>query len=64
LFDFLRYVLFDGVIDSTEAISSKGSSSQSSSSGLTLHVSQIHLNYSRVEEHLRVTQDEMAEKRS
>jgi hypothetical protein len=56
--------MFDGVIDSTEAISSKGSSFQSSSSGLTLHVSQIHLNYSRVEEHLRVTQDEMAEKRS
>jgi hypothetical protein len=41
---------------------SRGSSS-SQSSGLTPHVSQIHLNYDRVEEQLKVTQDELAVER-
>jgi hypothetical protein len=41
---------------------SRGSSS-SQSSGLMPHVSQIHLNYDRVEEQLKATQDELAVER-
>jgi hypothetical protein len=48
-FLFLRYALFNGMVDSREAMSSKGSSSQSSC-GLAPCVSQIHLDYDRVEE--------------
>jgi hypothetical protein len=49
LFAFLkRYAMFNGVVDSREAISSRGSS-LSQSSGLTSHVSLIHLNYKRME---------------
>jgi hypothetical protein len=57
------YDLFDGMVDLREAMSSKGSSSQSSS-GLMPRVSQIHLDYDRVEEQLIATQDELAAERT
>jgi hypothetical protein len=44
------------VVDSREAIPLRGSS-LSQSSGLTSHVSQIHLNYEAMENQLRTTQD-------
>jgi hypothetical protein len=47
------------VVDSRVAMPLKGSSSQSSF-GLMPHVSQIHLNYGRVQEELRSTQDKLA----
>jgi hypothetical protein len=59
---FWRYALFDGVVESREAMPSKGSSSQYSS-GLTPHVPQIHLEYGKVEEHLRVTQEKLVAER-
>jgi hypothetical protein len=57
------YDLFDGMVDLREAMLSKGSSSQSSS-GLMPRVSQIHLDYDRVEEQLIATQDELAAERT
>jgi hypothetical protein len=51
--------LFDGVLDSREAIPSRQSSSSTSSS-LTPHVSQIHLNYESMENQLRTTQNMLA----
>jgi hypothetical protein len=44
------------VLDSGEAMSLRGSSS-SYSSGITPRVSQIHLNYEVMENHLRTMQD-------
>jgi hypothetical protein len=55
---FCRYALFDGVVDSRETMSPRGSSS-SQSSGITSCVSQIHLNYEAMENQLRATQDMM-----
>jgi hypothetical protein len=49
------FALFNGVLDSREAMPSRRSSS-STSSGLTPHVSQIHLNYESMENQLRTTQ--------
>jgi hypothetical protein len=49
---FLWYALFDGVVDSREAMLPRGSSS-SRSFGLTPDVSQIHLNYKRMENQLK-----------
>jgi hypothetical protein len=46
------------VVELREAMSSKGSFFHSSS-GLTPHVSQIHLDYNRMEGQLRATQDEL-----
>jgi hypothetical protein len=45
---FLRFALFDGVLDSKEAMPSR-QCSLSTSSGLTPRVSQIHLNYESME---------------
>jgi hypothetical protein len=56
---FLRYALFDGVVDSREAMPPRGSSS-SQSSGLTPRVSQIHLNYVVMENQIRTMQDVLA----
>jgi hypothetical protein len=56
---FLRYALFDGVVDSREAMPPRGSS-LSQSSGLTPHVSQIHLNYVVMENQIRTMQDVLA----
>jgi hypothetical protein len=56
LIAFLRYALFDGVLDSREAMPPRGSSSFQSSS-LTPHVSQIHLNYEALKNQFRTTQD-------
>jgi hypothetical protein len=50
--------MFNGVVDLREAMPLMGSSSQSSS-GLMPCVSQIHLDYSRVQEELRAMQDEL-----
>jgi hypothetical protein len=44
------------VVDSREAMLLRGSSS-SQSFGVTPHASQIHLNYERMENELRATQD-------
>jgi hypothetical protein len=60
LIAFLRYALFDGVVDSREAMLSRGSSS-SQSSGLTSFVSQIPLNYEVMKNQLRTTQDVLKE---
>jgi hypothetical protein len=57
---FLRYALFDGVVESREAMLSRGSSS-SQSSGLISFVSQIHLNYEVMKNQLRTTQDVLKE---
>jgi hypothetical protein len=54
--------MFDGVVDSRESMSSRGSSSQYSY-GLTPRVSKIHLDYGRVEDQLRATQDKLAAER-
>jgi hypothetical protein len=51
-----RFALFDEVLDSREAVSLRRSSSSTSSS-LTPHVSQIHLNYEAMENDLRTTKD-------
>jgi hypothetical protein len=48
--------MFDGMVDSREAMPSRGSSS-SQSFGITSHVSQVHMNYDAMENHLRVMQD-------
>jgi hypothetical protein len=45
---FFRFALFNGVLDSREAMSLRWSS-LSTSSGLTPHVSQIYLNYETME---------------
>jgi hypothetical protein len=45
-----------GVMDSREVMPPRRSSS-STSSGLTPHVSQIHLNYQMMENQLKTTQD-------
>jgi hypothetical protein len=50
------------VVDSSEAMPSRGSSSQSSSN-LTPRISQIHLDYNRVQEELRATREELATER-
>jgi hypothetical protein len=52
----LKVSLFDGVLDSREAMPPRRSSS-STSSGLTPCVSQIHLNYESMENLLRTMQD-------
>jgi hypothetical protein len=56
---FGRLALFDGVLDSREAVPPRRSSS-STSSGLTPCVSQIHLNYEAMENDLRTTKDVLA----
>jgi hypothetical protein len=48
--------MFDGVLDSREAMPPRQSSS-SSASGLTLCVSQMHLNYESMQDELRETQE-------
>jgi hypothetical protein len=53
---FCRFALFDGVLDSREAMPPRRSLS-SMSSGLTQRVSQTHLNYEMMENQLRMTQD-------
>jgi hypothetical protein len=53
---FLRFALFDGVLDSREAIPMRQSLSSTSSS-LTSRVSQIHLNYELTQEELRETRE-------
>jgi hypothetical protein len=52
---FWRFALFDGVLHSREAMPPRWSSS-STSSGLTPHVSRIHLNYESMENWLRMMQ--------
>jgi hypothetical protein len=59
---FKMYALFDGVVDLREASSSKGSPFQSSF-GLTPHISQKHMDYSRMQEELRAMQDELVAER-
>jgi hypothetical protein len=54
---FLIFALFDGMLDSREAMPSRQSSS-STSFGLMPRVSQIHLNYESMENQLRTMQDE------
>jgi hypothetical protein len=54
-----KIALFDGVLDSREAMPPRRSSSSTSSS-LTAHVSQIHLNYESMKNQLRTTQDLLA----
>jgi hypothetical protein len=56
---FVRFALFDGVLDSREAVPPRQSSS-STSSGLTSRVSQIHLNYEAMENDLRTMKDVLA----
>jgi hypothetical protein len=56
---FLGFTLFDGVLDSREAMLPRRSSSFTSS-GLTPRVSQIYLNYESMENQLRMTQDVLA----
>jgi hypothetical protein len=56
---FHMFALFDGVLDSREAMPPRKSSS-STSSGLTPHVSQIHLSYETMENQLRMMQDVLA----
>jgi hypothetical protein len=51
--------MFNGVLDSREAMPLRRSLS-SMSSGLTPHVSQIHLNYKTMENQLRMIQDMLA----
>jgi hypothetical protein len=53
------FSLFDGVLDSREAMQPRQSSS-STSSGLTPRVSQIHLNYEAMENDLRTIKDVLA----
>jgi hypothetical protein len=48
------FALFDGVLDSREAVPLRQSSS-SMSSGLTPHVSQMHLNYESMQDDPRET---------
>jgi hypothetical protein len=50
------YAMFDGVVDSREAMPLRGSSSFQSSC-LTPCVSKIHLNYEAMKNQLRTTQD-------
>jgi hypothetical protein len=59
LIAFLRYALFDGMVDSGEAMSSKGSSSFQSSD-IMPRVSQINLNYEVMENQLKATQGTLA----
>jgi hypothetical protein len=56
---FLRIALFDGMLDSREAMPPRRNSS-STSSGLMPHVSQIHLNYEAMENQLKTMQAMMA----
>jgi hypothetical protein len=56
---FGRFALFDGVLDSREAVPPRRSSSSMFSS-LTPRVSQIHLNYEVMENDLRMTKDVLA----
>jgi hypothetical protein len=56
---FGRFALFDGVLDSTETMPPRRSSS-STSFGLMPHVSQIHLNYETMEIDLRTMKDVLA----
>jgi hypothetical protein len=56
---FLRFALFDGVLDS-KVVMQSGRISLSPSSGLTSHVSQIHLNYESMENQLRMMQEVLA----
>jgi hypothetical protein len=56
---FCKCALFDGVLDSREAMTLRQSSS-SISSGLMPHVSQIHLNYELMQNELRSMQDVLA----
>jgi hypothetical protein len=58
----LRCALFNGVVESRESMSLKGSSPQSSSSVMP-HSSKIHLDYSMVEQELRQMREEMAVER-
>jgi hypothetical protein len=51
---FLRFALFDGVLDSREAMPPRQSSS-SSFSGLMPRVPQMHLNYESMQDELRET---------
>jgi hypothetical protein len=53
------FALFDGVLDSREAMPPRQSSS-STSSGLIPYVSQIHLNYESMENQFRTTQKVLA----
>jgi hypothetical protein len=55
-FFFERFALFDGVLDSREAVPLRRSSS-STSFGLMPRVSQIHLNYEAMKNDLRMTKD-------
>jgi hypothetical protein len=52
---FWRFALFDGVLDSREAMPPRQSSSSTSSS-LMPRVSQVHLNYESMQSELRLTQ--------
>jgi hypothetical protein len=56
LIAFLRYAMFNRVVDSREAMPLRGSSS-SQSTGLTPRVSQIHLNYEAMENQLSTMKD-------
>jgi hypothetical protein len=56
---FGRFALFDGVLDSREAMPPRRSSS-SMSSGLTPRISQIHVNYEVMENDLRTIKDVLA----
>jgi hypothetical protein len=56
---FGRFALFDGVLDSREAVPPRRSLS-SMSSGLTPGVSQIHLNYEAMDNDLRTMKDVLA----
>jgi hypothetical protein len=56
---FWRFALFDGVLDSKEAMPPRQSSSSTSSS-LTPRVPQIYLNYESMQNELRSTQDVLA----
>jgi hypothetical protein len=53
---FWRFALFDGVLDSREAMPSRWSSS-SKSSDLMPRVSQMHLNYESMQDELRETRE-------
>jgi hypothetical protein len=56
---FGKFTLFDGVLDSREAVPPR-QSSLSTSFGLTPHVSQIHLNYEAMENDLSTMKDVLA----
>jgi hypothetical protein len=56
---FGRFALFDGVLDSREAMPPRRSS-PSTSSGCTPRVSQIHLNYEAMKNDLRTIKDVLA----